>query len=63
MSIKNWKELSKVPDSETHTLEIEDYCGWIIEKRQVNEVIYQHIHFTAMSTKTAQDDYRLADLM
>jgi len=32
MKIKNWKELSKVSDSETHTLDIEDYCGWIIHK-------------------------------
>jgi len=27
--IANWKDLAKVPPSETHTLEIEDYCGWI----------------------------------
>lgn len=33
MNINNWKELSKVSDSETHTLDIEDCCGWIITKR------------------------------
>ncbi len=29
--IDNWKELAKVPCSKTHRLEIEDYCGWIID--------------------------------
>tara|TARA_R110000787_G_scaffold167889_3_gene280879 strand:+ start:4790 stop:5008 length:219 start_codon:yes stop_codon:yes gene_type:complete len=30
--INNWNELSKVPDSKTHSLDIEDYCGWLIHK-------------------------------
>lgn len=30
--IKNWKELAKVPDSETHRIEVENYSGWILNK-------------------------------
>ena len=31
--VKNWKELSEVPDSDTHSLRItpEDGNGWIVE--------------------------------
>ena len=31
MVINNWEDLSKVPSSKTHKLEVEDYCGWLIE--------------------------------
>lgn len=30
--VTNWTELSKVPESPTHSLLIEGFSGWIIEK-------------------------------
>lgn len=30
--VRNWEELSKIPESETHKLEIGKYNGWIITK-------------------------------
>ena len=42
--IKNWKELSKVADSKTHALEIEDCCGWLICK-ETGERSYLSTHF------------------
>ena len=30
--IRNWEELSKIPESDTHRLEIGKYNGWIITK-------------------------------
>lgn len=31
-SIANWKELAKVPESDTHYLDIGDYNGWVVTK-------------------------------
>jgi hypothetical protein len=42
--VKNWKELSKVSESKTHKLEIEDDCGWIITKETGNRS-YLSTHF------------------
>ena len=35
--IHNWKELSEVPESPTHRLEIGEYNGWLICKKPEGE--------------------------
>lgn len=35
--IKTWAELAKVPESDTHKLEIGEYSGWIITKNPVSD--------------------------
>jgi hypothetical protein len=52
--IKNWIELAKVADSETHTLDItpEDGSGWIRSKADDEVVEYLSTHtFYGMSYK------------
>ena len=44
--IKNWIELSKVPDSETHRLNItpEYGSGWIVSKKTGKDIAYLSTH-------------------
>ena len=42
--IKTWKELSKVPDSEKYTLDIEEYCGWVRNKETGDTETYLSTH-------------------
>lgn len=42
--VKNWEELSKIPESKTHKLEIEKDCGWVITK-ETNDRSYLSTHF------------------
>ncbi len=35
--VRNWSELAKIPDSETHRLEIDEYNGWVITKEPVSD--------------------------
>ena len=36
--IASWKELATVEESKTHKLEIEDYCGWIRQKNNDDDI-------------------------
>lgn len=42
--IENWKELATVEESETHKLEIEEYCGWVIDKATGKHETYLSTH-------------------
>ena len=42
--INNWEELAKVGDSETHRLEIENFCGWVINKATEEYDYYLSTH-------------------
>ena len=42
--ITNWEELSKIPDSKTHRLFIEEYSGWIISKETGDHDEYLSTH-------------------
>lgn len=45
--VKNWKELAEVPDSQTHTLKIEDGSGWIYKKEphEMEEYLSTHTFY------------------
>jgi hypothetical protein len=47
LSITNWQQLSKVSDSKTHKLKIEDGSGWIIDKAtgEVKEYLSTHTFY------------------
>jgi hypothetical protein len=42
--INNWEELSAVEDSETYTLEIEEYSGWVRSKDTGKNEYYLSTH-------------------
>jgi len=42
--INNWDELADIKDSETHRLELEDCCGWIINKKTEELEYYLSTH-------------------
>lgn len=42
--ISSWEELAKVPDSETHYIEIDDGIGWIYSKTNDDDFHYLNTH-------------------
>lgn len=44
IKVTNWEELAQVPDSETHTIEVEKYSGWIINKTTGDKERYLSTH-------------------
>ena len=56
--IRNWEELAKVPESDTHYLEIEQYSGWIFDKNhKIDGYLSTHTFYSSeykRSTKRLQ---------
>lgn len=50
--IKDWTELAKVPESDTHYLEIHEYNGWIHKKQQTKSEKESHEDLEYLSTHT-----------
>lgn len=48
--IKNWEELSKVPSSDTHRLEIGKHNGWIMAKNPKSDKFSDRMYYLSTHT-------------